>query len=114
MTDAAAKLYPWLPVRLVMSNRYNSIKRMQKYSGPLFESHGADDEVVPIELARKLYESSPSEMKQFYEIAYARHNDTPPPAYYAALGEFLDGVDAKHEAALAASLRRRKRRLVSK
>ena len=31
MTDAAANLYPWLPVRLVMSNRYNSIKRMQKY-----------------------------------------------------------------------------------
>ena len=44
-----------------------------------------DDEVVPIELARKLFESSPSRMKQFYEIHFARHNDTPPPAYYAAL-----------------------------
>src|SRR5947209_3902895 len=47
MTDAAANLYPWLPVRLVMSNRYNSVKRMQKYEGPLFQSHGADDEMVP-------------------------------------------------------------------
>src|SRR6185436_14155732 len=54
MTDAAAALYPWLPVRLVMSNRYNSIKRVQKYQGPLFQSHGAADEVVPIKLARKL------------------------------------------------------------
>jgi fermentation-respiration switch protein FrsA (DUF1100 family) len=114
MTDAAANLYPWLPVRLVMSNRYNSIKRMQKYSGPLFQSHGADDETVPIKLARKLFDSSPSETKQFYEVAYARHNDTPPPAYYAALAAFLDEVDANHETALPASLRRRKRQLVSK
>ena len=34
MTDAAAVLYPWLPVRLVMRNRYNSIRRIQKYHGP--------------------------------------------------------------------------------
>src|SRR3954447_15345813 len=93
MTDAAANLYPWLPVRLVMSNRYNSIKRIQKYQGPLFQSHGQNDEVVPIKLARKLFDSSPSRMKQFYEIPYARHNDTPPPAYYAALAAFLDRVD---------------------
>jgi fermentation-respiration switch protein FrsA (DUF1100 family) len=114
MTDAAANLYPWLPVRLVMSNRYNSIKRMQKFSGPLFQSHGAADEVVPIKLARKLFDSSPSDDKQFYEIAYARHNDTPPTAYYSALNAFLDRVDQEHEEALPASIRRRNRRLISR
>jgi dienelactone hydrolase len=114
MTDAAANLYPWLPVRLVMSNRYNSIKRMQKFSGPLFQSHGAADEVVPIKLARKLFDSSPGDDKQFYEIAYARHNDTPPTAYYAALNTFLDRVDQQHEEALPASIRRRNRRLISR
>jgi fermentation-respiration switch protein FrsA (DUF1100 family) len=113
MTDAAANMFPWLPVRLVMSNRYNSIKRLQKFSGPVFQSHGASDEVVPITLARKLFDSSPSKDKQFYEIAYARHNDTPPSAYYAALSTFLDRVDREHEEALPASIRRRKRQLVS-
>src|SRR4029079_18905405 len=112
MTHAAANLYPWLPVRLVMSNRYNSIKRMQKYQGPLFQSHGANDDVVPITLARKLFDSSPCDDKQFNEIAYARHNDTPPSAYYAALNTFLDRVDQQHEDALPASIRRRKRQLV--
>jgi hypothetical protein len=106
-------LYPWLPGRLVMSNRYNSIKRMQKYQGPLFQSHGTGDEIVPINLAQKLFDTSPSEDKQFYEIAYARHNDTPPPAYYAALRSFLDRVDHRHEESLPASIRRRKRQLVS-
>jgi fermentation-respiration switch protein FrsA (DUF1100 family) len=114
MTDAAAHRYPYLPVRVFMSNRYNSLKRMKKYSGPLFQSHGTDDEVVPIKLARKLFDSSPTEHKQFYEINFARHNDTPPPAYYQALGQFLDRVDREHEETLPASVRRRNRRLVSK
>ena len=113
MTDAAASLYPWLPVRLVMRNRYNSVRRIQKYRGPTFQCHGADDEVVPIALARKLFDSSPSRTKQFYEIAYSRHNDTPPPAYYAALSDFLDRVDDQSGSKLPSRLRRRKRQLVS-
>jgi hypothetical protein len=93
MTDAAAALYPWLPVRLVMSNRYNSIRRIQKYNGALFQCHGSYDEVVPIELARRLFDAAPGAMKQFYEVPFARHNDSHPPAYYDALSNFLDEVD---------------------
>lgn len=110
MTDAAAHQYPWLPVRLFMRNRYNSVRRIQKYTGPTFQSHGTADEIVPIEMARKLYESSPSRMKQFYDINFARHNDTPPPAYYAALAAFLDRVDEQSD---NKPRRRRQRQLVS-
>jgi fermentation-respiration switch protein FrsA (DUF1100 family) len=113
MTDAAAALYPWLPVRLVMRNRYNSVRRIQKYHGPTFQSHGTDDEVVSLALAQRLFESSPSRMKQFYEIAFARHNDTPPPAYYQALAAFLDRVDEQNDSKLPSRLRRRVRQLVS-
>jgi hypothetical protein len=94
MTDAAASLYPWLPVRLFMKNRYNSLRRIKSYNGPLFQCHGAADEVVPIALGRKLHAAAPGRVKQFHEIANARHNDSPPPAYYAALTQFLDQVDA--------------------
>ena len=113
MTDAAAKQYPWLPVRVFMRNRYNSMKRIQKYTGPTFQSHGTADEMVPISLAKMLFESSPSEMKQFYDVNFARHNDTPPPAYYAALAAFLDRVDEESGSKLPGRLRRRKRQLVS-
>ena len=93
MTDAAAHLYPWLPVRLVMRNRYNSLRRIRNYHGPLFQCHGTGDEVVPIELGRALFEAAPDRFKQFHEIPFARHNDGLPPNYYAALAEFLDRVD---------------------
>ena len=34
MTDVAAYHYPWLPVRLVMRNRYDSLARIRNYHGP--------------------------------------------------------------------------------
>jgi fermentation-respiration switch protein FrsA (DUF1100 family) len=112
MTDAAASLYPWLPVRLVMKNRYNSLRRIASFCGPLFQCHGTADEIVPIELGRKLHAAAPGRVKKFYEIANARHNDTPPPAYYAALAQFLDAVDADSRP-LPIRARARKRQLVS-
>ena len=38
---------PWLPVRWVMENRYDSLARIQHYHGPLFQSHGTADEIDP-------------------------------------------------------------------
>lgn len=111
MTDAAAHQYPWLPVRLVMRNRYNSLKRIRNYHGPLFQCHGTGDEVVPIELGRTLFDAAPTENKQFHEVPFARHNDGLPPNYYAALTEFLDNVD--EAAQKHVPHRRTKRQLVS-
>jgi fermentation-respiration switch protein FrsA (DUF1100 family) len=111
MTDVAAFLYPWLPVRLVMSNRYNSVRRIKKYHGPVFQCHGTADEIVPIELGRKLFDAAPSQVKHLYEVPYGRHNDSPPPSYYAALANFLGRVDDAHR--MPAMHRARGRQLVS-
>jgi fermentation-respiration switch protein FrsA (DUF1100 family) len=111
MTDAAAWLYPWLPVRVVMSNRYNSVRRIKGYHGPVFQCHGSDDDIVPIRLGRKLFDAAPGRLKHFHEVPYGRHNDTPPPAYYSALANFLDQVDEQRR--VPPPLRKRGRQLVS-
>jgi fermentation-respiration switch protein FrsA (DUF1100 family) len=113
MTDAAAALYPWLPVRLVMRNRYNSLRRIERCDSPLFQCHGTADEIVPIELGRRLHEAAPSPLKHFFEIPNGRHNDTPPPVYYSALAQFLDQVEAGARPTPAVPVRRRRRQLVS-
>jgi hypothetical protein len=61
----------------------------------VFQCHGSNDEVVPIALARRLFEAAPGPMKQFYEVPFARHNDSHPPAYYDALANFLERVDSQ-------------------
>jgi fermentation-respiration switch protein FrsA (DUF1100 family) len=98
-------------VRLVMSNRYNSVRRIKKYHGPLFQCHGTTDEIIPIELGRRLFDTAPGRMKHFHEVPYGRHNDTPPPAYYSDLVSFLDQVD-QHRS-VPAIHRARGRQLVS-
>jgi uncharacterized protein len=111
MTEAAAHQYPWLPVKLVMRNRYNSIRRITKYHGPLFQCHGTADNIVPIELGRALFDAAPTELKQFYQVHFARHNDSLPPKYYQSLSAFLDQVD--EAATQPADRHRAKRQLVS-
>ncbi|MEM8865711.1 MAG: alpha/beta hydrolase [Planctomycetota bacterium] len=89
LTDAAANHFPWLPVRLLMRNRYDSMKRIQQYDGPLFMSHGTADSVVPIELGRQLFDAAPSDKKEFFEIEDRDHNDPQTSDYYHALQDFL-------------------------
>jgi hypothetical protein len=92
MTDVAAGHYPWLPVRWLMRNRYDSLSRIARFDGPVFASHGTSDRIVPIEFARQLFAAIPSEHKRFLEFPGLDHNDPPPGGYYAQVADFLAGV----------------------
>jgi hypothetical protein len=92
LVDVAAYHYRWLPVQWLMRNRFDSIKRIETYQGPLFQSHGTADRIVPLELGRALYEAAPSKKKRLLEIPAGDHNDETPDAYYDILAQFLDEV----------------------
>lgn len=98
ITDAAASHYPWLPVRWLMRNRYDSLARLARYEGPVLISHGDRDEVVPYEHGRRLYESAPGE-KRFVRLEGRTHNQPQPGSYYPVLRDFLaasrDGAPEK-------------------
>jgi hypothetical protein len=64
LSDTAKLLCPWFPIQWFMRNRYNSTKRIRKYQGPLFQSHGTADSIVPIELGQKLHEAAPTRLRQ--------------------------------------------------
>jgi fermentation-respiration switch protein FrsA (DUF1100 family) len=89
MTDVAAFHYPWLPVRQLMRNRYDSLTRIRKFTGPLFQSHGTRDSIVPIQLGRSLFDAAPTSNKTFVEIPDLNHNDAEPGSYYQELASFL-------------------------
>ena len=90
MTDVAAGHYPWLPIRLLMRNRYDCIARIAAYPGPVLQSHGTADQIVPMRLARELFEAVPSSQKEFLEFPGDGHNDPPPGWYYGKLADFLE------------------------
>ncbi len=92
MVDAASYNYPWLPVKTVMRDRFDSVARVKDYAGPIFQSHRTTDEVVPVAQAQRVTENAAGKLKQFFEVPHGRHNEPLPPNYYTALGNFLDRV----------------------
>lgn len=92
MVDVAADKFPWLPIRWIMHNRYPSAERIKAYHGPLLQSHGTADRVVPFTMGRELFDASPSKRKRFLEIPDGNHNGPLPESCYEAMIEFLDSL----------------------
>jgi fermentation-respiration switch protein FrsA (DUF1100 family) len=91
LTDVAANRYPYLPVRWVMQNRFDSLMRIRRYEGPVLVSHGTKDEVIPFDQGRRLFNTAPGR-KRFVEIPGGIHNQMQPPTYYDVLVEMLAGA----------------------
>jgi uncharacterized protein len=59
--------YPWLPIHTIMRNPFESIAKVRKISAPLLFLHSPEDEIIPIEEGRRLYDAAP-EPKTFVEV----------------------------------------------
>jgi uncharacterized protein len=91
IAEVAAHHYPWLPVRLLMRTQFNSAAKIAGYRGPLYQSHGDRDTIVPLKLAKQLFDAA-NEPKQFQLIEGADHSFPRSPRYYDKLRAFLEGL----------------------
>ncbi|MCR9118772.1 MAG: alpha/beta hydrolase [bacterium] len=89
LVDAAADLYWWAPVRLLLRNRIDSLAPMALYEGPLLQSHGEEDPLVPWQHGERLFETSPSSHKQFIKLPGVGHNGRNPLGYESQLDAFI-------------------------
>jgi len=89
LPDVAAYHYPWLPVRWLMRTRLNAAAKIGQYEGPLLQTHGAADQVVPIRFGRQLFEAATTADKEFLELPGCDHNDADWAAIRQAVDHFL-------------------------
>lgn len=71
--DMARRLVPWYPARWMVRYRYDSAAKLPRVAIPKLIAHGRQDETVPFEMGRRLYDVA-AEPKQFYELP-GGHND---------------------------------------
>lgn len=71
--DMAAAHFPFVP-RALIRTKMDSLSKVQKVQGPKLFIHSPQDEVVPYELGRRLFEAA-GEPKRFLDIPGASHND---------------------------------------
>lgn len=73
LPDVGARAFSWMPVRLLMRDRFDSATRAPDIKVPTLIIHGTDDEVIPFELGKEL--AGKITNVKFIEIPGARHND---------------------------------------
>ena len=72
IVELASALYPWLPVNLLLEDRYNSILHIHDVHVPIFIVHGEADDVIPVEMARRLFAAA-NQPKEIVTIPGAGH-----------------------------------------
>jgi len=80
--------FPWLPVRLIMTQKYDTFSKISRLKCPLLVLHSPDDEIVPFRMGRRLFETA-AVPKAFVELR-GGHND----GWSASGGAFSEGVSS--------------------
>jgi fermentation-respiration switch protein FrsA (DUF1100 family) len=97
MTDVASFHYPFLPVRWLLLDRYDSHSHIGSVVCPITMVHGTSDEIVPFELGRRLFASARPQstsgfVNQFFEVPGVGHNDVPLEFICQTLESFVNSL----------------------
>ncbi len=72
MVDAGKDKYPYLPVRLLLKDKYESDKKIKNINIPILIMHGKVDNIVPFHMGKKMHELA-NEPKYSYFSDYDNH-----------------------------------------
>jgi hypothetical protein len=64
--------YPYLPVRFLLKDKYESDQKIKNIISPVLVMHGKVDNIVPFFMGKKIYELA-NEPKYFYFSDYDNH-----------------------------------------
>lgn len=74
LTSVAQTHYFYLPVSLLLKDRFDNLSKINRINSDLYMFHGLNDEVVPFDEAKRLFAAYKGQ-KQFYPSSDARHNN---------------------------------------
>jgi fermentation-respiration switch protein FrsA (DUF1100 family) len=90
VADVGQERYPYIPVKLLIRNPFESILKIGRVHAPLLFLHSPEDTVVSIEEGRRLFAAAPPP-KQFIEVrgghVYAAERD---PGFFGVVRGFLE------------------------
>ncbi len=91
MIDAGKDKYPYLPVRLMLKDKYESDKKIKNIKSPVLIMHGKIDNIVPFDMGKKMYELA-NEPKFYYFSEYDDHMMEYKESLLKALKDFINSL----------------------
>ena len=67
--------YPWLPLQLILSQKFDAIDKIAQVGMPVLVVHGTDDRYVPSRFSEQLFEAAPGR-KKLLLIEGGTHNNS--------------------------------------
>ena len=72
MIEAGKNKYPYLPVKFLLKDKYESDKKIKNIKSPILIMHGKVDKLVPFYMGKKIYAMA-NEPKYSYFTEYDNH-----------------------------------------
>ena len=72
MTDAAKIFYPYIPVGLLLKDKFENKKKIKNINSPILVMHGEADQIVPFAMGKKIFEIA-NRPKYSYFTKYDNH-----------------------------------------
>ena len=92
MIDAGKDKYPYLPVRLLLKDKYESDKKIKNINSPILVMHGKIDKLVPFHMGQKMYQLA-NEPKYSYFSEYDNHMMEYNEKLLKAMQDFIYGLN---------------------
>ena len=74
ITDVAQTVYPFIPVRLLLKDTWDSLSRIKKTQSPILFIHSKHDDVLPFRFAQKLFQAANKPKKSIW-LDHPGHDD---------------------------------------
>jgi uncharacterized protein len=90
--EVGRSIYFWLPLSLLIADQYNVERDIARVTAPLLILHGERDEVIPVEMGRRIYNAA-KEPKRIEVVHDGRHNDLFDHGAWERMRDFLLSLD---------------------
>ncbi len=92
MIDAAKTFYPYIPVGLLLKDKFDNKNKIKNISSPILIMHGEADQIVPFLMGKKMYEIA-NEPKYSYFTKYDDHMMEYNKNLIKALNSFIESLN---------------------
>jgi len=92
MIDAAKTFYPYIPVKLLLKDKFENQKKIKNINLPILIMHGEVDQIVPFSMGKKIYEIA-NEPKYSHFTKYDNHMMEYDEKLILALKSFLKSLN---------------------